>query len=496
MKKNKTILRLLLIIAVFAVAGGALNSDALAQPSTYYVDYGAGSDANNGLSTNAPWQRHPYMTGFAGTYTHHSGDQFIFRGGVTWPGSCFPLIMQNGGSSSAQDYYGTNVAWHAGASWSSPIFNDTNFPIDSMTGDALIQTGSLNAYVTMDSFQITNLNWATTTGGYAIYMGYGSRAGIVITNCQFGNPYVVASGSDAFQTIYGYSGGGVGKVTHCTFTGLPSNVGCAYATYQVDVIEYSTVDHLANGFVGANSVCQYNVVQSITQSINYPTVHGNAMEVWPMSGNGYIHHNTICNVLTPAEIFDTAPLPGYTLYIYDNLTYGNTSGQQSLVLDPGSGGPSGGTVVVWNNTFQDPGHLGYIRVVKRTPAISTIQVSNNFSITESGSGVVVADGGVTSTITQGNNLQIDNATATADGYTAANLYQPASPTCPTIGAGVNLYNFMTAGVGVPAVDFLGNLFPATGAWDIGAYQLPPLGIITGGGTGIITGGGGGIIVGR
>jgi hypothetical protein len=85
------------------------------QAATYYIDYTEGSDANNGSSQAEPWQRHPYMVGFSGQYTHAGGDRFIFKGGVTWPRSVFPMRIPLGGASADnRDYYGADKSWFTG----------------------------------------------------------------------------------------------------------------------------------------------------------------------------------------------------------------------------------------------------------------------------------------------------------------------------------------------------------------------------------------------
>lgn len=46
--------------------------------ATYFIDDQSGLDGNNGLSKQASWKRHPYMKGFAGSYSHRSGRPVYF----------------------------------------------------------------------------------------------------------------------------------------------------------------------------------------------------------------------------------------------------------------------------------------------------------------------------------------------------------------------------------------------------------------------------------
>src|SRR5436190_22352592 len=84
---NRCFLNLMKSSVLLASLVLALNSSA----TTYYIDYSAGSDSSSGNSKSSPWQRHPFMKGFAGSYSHSAGDRFIFKGGVTWPNACFNI---------------------------------------------------------------------------------------------------------------------------------------------------------------------------------------------------------------------------------------------------------------------------------------------------------------------------------------------------------------------------------------------------------------------
>src|SRR3990170_3706182 len=90
---------------------------------TFYIDYAAGSDGNPGTSKTAPWKTAPGMAGFAGKYSHTAGNRFIFKGGVTWPTSCFQWKIVGSGTASAPDYYGSDPSWFNGASFKRPLFD-------------------------------------------------------------------------------------------------------------------------------------------------------------------------------------------------------------------------------------------------------------------------------------------------------------------------------------------------------------------------------------
>lgn len=95
----------------------------VALSQVYYIDYVNGDDANNGVTKGLPWKRVPGMVGFTGTYSHNSGDIFIFKGGITWDSAALPVTIGYSGISGDIDTYTVDKTWYSGASWSQPIFD-------------------------------------------------------------------------------------------------------------------------------------------------------------------------------------------------------------------------------------------------------------------------------------------------------------------------------------------------------------------------------------
>jgi len=79
---------------------------------TYYVDYQDGKDSNPGISKDLPWKNCPGMKNFEGTYSHKPGDWIVFKGGVTWPGNCFPMTIRNSGAINKVDTYTSDKSWY------------------------------------------------------------------------------------------------------------------------------------------------------------------------------------------------------------------------------------------------------------------------------------------------------------------------------------------------------------------------------------------------
>ena len=111
-------------LALMLIFGSFLQ--AAASATTYYIDYTAGSDSNNGTSKTTPWQHMPGMASCTGTCASTkpaAGDRLILKGGVTWPNSAFPIMWTWSGTSSAAIYVGVDSTWYSGSSWTRPIFN-------------------------------------------------------------------------------------------------------------------------------------------------------------------------------------------------------------------------------------------------------------------------------------------------------------------------------------------------------------------------------------
>jgi hypothetical protein len=175
--------------AVTGAAGGAGSQGIIVitytplPGQTYYIDYSNGNDTNNGTSTSTPWKDAPGMQSFTATYSHRAGDQFIFKGGVTWPYTEFPMNITNGGSSGSSDYYGVSKTYFTGASWIRPIFDGggaTQQQIGYFMGIASNGPG----YITIDNLEMTNFYWFV--GGFGTsYIGIGNADHILIENDYF-----------------------------------------------------------------------------------------------------------------------------------------------------------------------------------------------------------------------------------------------------------------------------------------------------------------------
>lgn len=100
--------------------------------TTYYVDYDAGNDSNNGTSTSTPFKRCPGMATFTGGITLQSGDIVNFKGGVIH-------ILDSSISARAGVTYDGN-AWGIGvAILDGQNTTGTGFSLDSTDNNVVIR---------------------------------------------------------------------------------------------------------------------------------------------------------------------------------------------------------------------------------------------------------------------------------------------------------------------------------------------------------------------
>ena len=103
-----------------ALLAGVVFFASAAHATTYYVDYSAGNDSNDGQSKSAAWKHAPGMnncTAVCDATTPQGGDSVILKGGVTWANDAFSWQPRSNGTASNPVYYGVDKTWFAGAAW-------------------------------------------------------------------------------------------------------------------------------------------------------------------------------------------------------------------------------------------------------------------------------------------------------------------------------------------------------------------------------------------
>ena len=428
-------------LIIFLLCVGAL---AAGPSGTYYIDFNAADDTANGTSPVTPWKHCPGMTGFAGSYTHASGDRFIFKGGVTWTSSGRYIQFAAGGAAGNPDYYGVDPSYYTGASWTRPKFDGGG--ADTI---AFWLVGYDN--ITIDNFEFTNWGQETVINAY-------QSTGLLIENCYFQSWVKAGFTDDNFFGVQGYSWGTThGTITNCVFDGSPGGTDSGYAVYHwTGDIRNCVVRNMVNGFVvnsGTISGCTIGPINT-----SYSGVHPNGIE---QTGGGvlYVHDNVLHDVVGCCIIIDNGG--GADSYVWNNVIY-NVLTSDGAITPYWVDGSF--TQYCFNNTISP---APYVPV--RTSGLgSGGMVFVNNHVIDGGTNVQLGD---LTYLVSNHNLFQTSAEATAAGYTLGNLWRPTLASSPTVDAGTNeapLFN----------TDILSVSRPQGAAWDIGAYEFVPAIITT------------------
>jgi hypothetical protein len=448
--------------------------------ATHYIDYVRGSDSNDGTTKSTPWKHCPGMVGFVGTYTHAAGDQFIFKGGVTWPASVLSLKISTGGESGNPDYYGVDQTWHTGSSWTRPIFNGSNSVIGSGADKNLIDLSYSN-HVTIDNLEVTGLLISGNTFGVASIGGWMPTAsGILIENCYIHNWQAGAAvTSDDYRGGIIFTSPAVASIVvdHCTISNLEQAEKMnGIAIYQVSTVSNCNIHDVSDciQYVG-------NIFNNIIYNINTPnatfdnTFHTNLAYIALWQGSGAattvpanIYNNIIHDSNAGAQVYPVPCTSGNngTVNIYNNVMWNiGLGGGGDVLVDTDGGTGACGTVNVYNNTFEVSTSSGSgIRAINNrggTNNVNSMTIQNNQYITEHAPMNLI---GVT-TLVQDNNLTQSHATATSQGYVSGNNYAPIAYNNSTVKTGTNNPSSLFT------TDILG--ISRGSVWDIGAYQYQP-----------------------
>ncbi len=390
------------------------------------------------------------MVGFAGSYSPQVGDEFIFKGGVTWPIIVFPLTAAGSGNSSRDDYYGVEPSWHTGARFRQPIF--------SAGGSAI--RGSLDEFMNLrnkDYIEVDDISftgWTATSGR----LGYGDCAAIDI-NSRDGegdqnitiNRITVSDFStdetDSCLIISGYTRPpytGRSLLENSTFMG--SGKDFTSGTKCIANAENNKM----SGMLGMIYPCGHGTISgNLLYDCGYPAwppgatdVHADAIQQDATDGLPlYIHDNVIYNTGYSHDLGDECEAmlvgPGAPLYVWNNVMY-DLHGE-SFNLDEGNG--SRISAYYWNNTVEG-GVTGSCLHSGHTGVTETLIVfEKNLCISNSGSTNEGVDKTVSATtLTIDHNILLTTSEAAREGYTTPEALAHSRPRSggPTVNAGANL----------------------------------------------------------
>jgi len=502
----------LVLLATFFVAQSTFAT-------TYYIAT-SGSDSNDGTTKNTPWLHVPGMataTGTAGSHSAVAGDVFILRGCDVWFNASFPLVLSHGGASGNPVTIGVDQTWFNSGScsvWNRPIFDahtsassSTPMEINGSGGQATGCVGGDGNYfiafhasnITLSWIEMRNLYWANDAQN-SCWAGNGWWRASSVDNITVSHTY------EHNWSMHAYQANTFGDVDIAVWVDGPPN--CPHCRLDYNVADNCATTHGTGTLVGGSlsfvntthSIfkCMSNAIKPIfageigwnevTQNGESPdpTVHDNVIETVDAQGNGgiyYIHDNRLHDYFSGEGL--QIGNPGETDYVWNNTWSG--------LLQVGANGPQvpqsetpvsmffwNNTVVDWSGCIQDASH-GY-------SWSSTFKSQNNLCINSSGSSSSGSPSAPTKTIS--NNFGMTDSAATTAGYTAGQVrpFSPTSGTSPSVGAGTNLASVWPAGfptsdaslicteqtvntvvqavcTGTPVTR------PASGAWDVGAYQF-------------------------
>lgn len=464
--------------------------------ATYYIDYVAGNDSNSGTSTAAPWKHCPGMAPFSGSYTHSDGDQFIFKGGVTWPNAALPLLIADrGGASGNPDIYGAvDQTWYSGGSWSRAIFDGegvefTNYQTGSFN-DRTQTSGNVimcfsDQYITIEAFEIKNFVWSdqestNQSDGWAV-MAYSCN--YVTVKNVYSHDWVIATTVD--EKYGGIAGHGttVGMVAEDCIVEGPTSINALYVTdtgpwvgapegmeftsgcgyNSVQTVINCEVRYTTQGIFGGASVCEGNLIEWCCNSFN-STTHENALWLYTGTASG----NMVRNI---GEGVTCYLLPGWggtpgTITFYNNVLYNlgltgsinpvNCTNQAVVAANDNN-------IYVYNNILEhDAGfNLGTAKV---GDALDDLRLRNNITINSTGNIYTVVDSEANdypvNTIDYNYNTTLANFEAV--GALESADFAPTQSIASVTDSGFDLSAVFTD-------DYLGN--SRTAGWDIGPYEF-------------------------
>ena len=502
--------------SAFIAAGALALAPEQALATTYYIDYGSGNDSNAGTTKTAAWQHAPGMKGCAGacaTQTAHAGDQYVMKGGVTWPNGTMEWHWKLSGTSGNNILVGgLDTTWYDSTNCTNAGYSGYCRPVMNSQGAATPGTG-LNRQLFLDAsfVRVANIEWtgvnltANTAVGYCdgISWCFNSNSHDWVFDQNYCHGWTHTSSATGNESSCG--NGDTGSPSHnlnsvfhdnvCDGSDTTKDAGeCLHGGPDVAYNNYCS--YVVSCFVGEYANIHDNYIVNIIPS--YGGAHENGIEINFVAQNCYVYNNYIANVGAGLAMW-VAPEAGATCYVFNNVVVNqqyntvlkgtpNTLDIAAALINPS------GALSLYNNTFEcgpdGDTTLSHWNVCTAgiNNTITAVSMENNHWITmqtTGTNGVWSTNGPTPSQVTDLKQLP---ATAAAQGYKLAATY-PFSPVAggATIGTGTNLTSLCsgnlaalcsdtTLGVSynnsnhtVVAPNRTPNARSSSGAWDIGAY---------------------------
>jgi hypothetical protein len=391
---------ILILILALAWSAGATK---------YYVDFSAGSDANNGTAKATPWKYCPGMLGATGLAASHTwgADTFFFKGGVTWDSTAFPMEVHAGAYWDGGYTFTIDSTWYNGGTFTRPIFDIqykilpqvvksffkshpilfNGFEIEHQNGNATDSSNSITFSLSgCDSFTVQNTychTWKTQHEGDTCikddnysFMYAGNSKYLTVTNCQMigvpGSQNVMGNGG-SFMWVGADNVPGL-KVTHCKVNWAYQGI-IITGTHTDCEIGYDTILNIYQPInrgarqIHTNGFFNYGGGSGIIHDCYIDSM--NTCEFHFSGGVWTVYNNIVLNSIGGAcsdpywEVYNT-PCPTCTLSLYNNTFatgFHITGGNQRANV---------GVVNSYNNIFQGGDQLD--------TAFTTMNRDNNLYI--------------------------------------------------------------------------------------------------------------------
>ena len=472
---------------------------------TFYIDYTTGSDSNSGTSASSPWKDAPGMRQFSGSYTHQAGDHFIFKGGVDWPNSEFPLAPSAGGTAGNPDYYGVDTGWYSGSSFTRPIFDANSTNIAGTDSDA---SGPQDIFfdlrhadnVTVDDIEFLDWTASSISGGYGscAVVELNGDTNVTINRILVTGQSIDSSGNSAtcavaFGSTSGPSYAGNSILENSTITGNGNTYG--FGAWSIANVENNTMSGIpsmvypsvpANGTGNISGNLLYNCsIPSGATSLHADTI---LVDVTGNPSTLYIHDNVIHDTQQSSG-GDCESMwfgnPGETDYVWNNVLY-NINGTGQMKVSNNNGNSTSGAAYIWDNSLAgaDDGQTSCITGHSGVTSAS-VTIENNLCVTSASTafGTFFCSGGGTGCVTSDHNVQLTPSTESSDASngTLSNTpyeYAPTGSSSPTVGQGTSLASHCSGALASLCSDTTYGSSrstvarPGSTGWDVGAYQEP------------------------
>jgi hypothetical protein len=295
------------------------------EPGTYYIDYDAGNDGNDGKCTGTPWKHAP---GDANATLNPKlvalkpGDKVVFKGGVVYKGTVNPKAP---GNSSAYITY-------SGNSW--PGISSRAILDGEGTRTSGIAPFETADYLTIEGFEIRNYRTAVSLTQYNFSTG-DSLNNIRVLNNLLHDSYGVGAESTGRGIYFRYGSNLLieGNIIH-TLPYHAITVDGSHVTIRNNTIYNIWGDGIAAGIKEGVFIVEGN---DIRDSVVGSTLHPDGIQLMHAPQGAIIRNNKIGNFSQQLFIENAVPTSVIgDVYVYNNIIYNTRPGVDGI-SGPGNG---------------------------------------------------------------------------------------------------------------------------------------------------------------